>query len=186
MLRSSTACRIFNDCHSPSSNFSFAGADRLYWLGEPAPHTSLLNQLSIRLFWYVTQQASIPSYFSLLQAQQLRGIFTAFAMQAIRPSSHRCSQGNTILWRCFFFAALPESVLDRIPVNWGWIVAPFAWGSSPSPHPASSRSVSDSFSQHRIFLEILVSAVKGLYLPVQSVRRNTMIKSSYSGFALPN
>lgn len=75
MLGSSTACSIFNDCHSPGSDFSFTGADRLYWLGEPALHTSLLNQRSIRLFWYVTQQASMLSYFSLLQAQQLRGIF---------------------------------------------------------------------------------------------------------------
>lgn len=75
MLGSSTACRIFSDCHSPSSNFSFRGADRLYWLIEPTLHTSLLNQLSIRLFRYVTQQTSMLSYFSLLQAQQLRGIF---------------------------------------------------------------------------------------------------------------
>lgn len=75
MLGSSPACRIFNDCHSPSSNFSFTGADRLYWLSEPALHTILLNQLSIGLFWYVSQQASVLSYFSLPQAQQLRGIF---------------------------------------------------------------------------------------------------------------
>lgn len=73
MLGNSTACRIFNGCHSPSSYFSFRGADRLYWLVEPTLHTSLLNQLGIRLFWYVTQQASMPSYFSLLQAEQLRG-----------------------------------------------------------------------------------------------------------------
>lgn len=141
MLGSSTACRIFNDCHSPSSNFSFTGADRLYWLGEPALHTSLLNQLSIRLFWYVTQQASMLSYFSLLQAQQLRGIFYCIWNAGNCPSSHRCRPGNTILRRCLFFAALPESILDGIPVNWGWIVAPFAWGSSPLTHPASSRSV---------------------------------------------
>lgn len=75
MLGSSTACRILNDCHSPSSNFSFMGADGLYWLGEPALHTSLLNQLGIGLFWYVTQQASLLELFLFAPGTAIKRYF---------------------------------------------------------------------------------------------------------------
>lgn len=155
-------------------------------LGAPALHTSLLNQLSIRLFWYVTQQASMVSYFSLLQAQQLRGIFYCI-----------CNAGNSS-----FFPLLQSGKHNTLTLfiicSTAW--EHFRWDSSKPRLNSSSISMgqqsfatpclfkdcqSDSFSQHRIFSVILVSAVKALY-HVQSIRRNTMLKSSYSGFALPN
>lgn len=158
MLGSSTACRIFNDCHSPNSNFSFRGPDRAWWAStayqstESAPYKTVLvcNPASIHgeLFFFAPGTA-IKRYFLLhLQCRQ----FVLLPTVAV--------PGNTILWHYLFFAALPESILDGIPVKRGWIVAPFPWGSSPLPHPASSRFVrvtvlvSTGYSQWSWFLQL--------------------------------
>lgn len=171
MLGSSIACRIFNDCHSPSSYFSFRGADRLtvlaHWANTAYQSTESAQYKTV----LVCNPASIHAelFFFAPGTAIRRGFFTAFAMQAIQPSSQCCSLGNEILWICLFFAALTKSILDWIPVNWGWIVVTFAWCSSPLSHPVSSRSVShrlryhafksDWFWQHNV----LSLAVPGFY-----------------------